>query len=234
MPILNFGTSTATLASETDLTLVALARSLGKIPTLCQSSVNVSLLGMVRSTIGLISEGTFSWSADLKRMLKLGIAQAACQSEAIIQFFLSAVATAPPIGALSVPSVNQLLNPQFVAPGLGGARFVRGTLISLAFKIQGQRLTGLNAQFTACRTDQAIGSPHDITKTAPSSIIQTAPVMDTATGVETMTGNFAINPSDTAGLPNSEIEFIYELTLSDGLGRVYSLESGKFRIYSVC
>jgi hypothetical protein len=58
--------------------------------------------------------------------------------------------------------------------------------------------------------------------------------MDTATGVETMTGNFAINPSDTAGLPNSEIEFIYELTLSDGLGRVYSLESGKFRIYSVC
>lgn len=232
MPVLNFGTLEAACTSATELTTVALARSLGRLSTRSDSSTSLSLVGLVRSVVGLLSAGTFGSDVDLKRSLKLGTAQGNCASKTSVQFFLNAVPAAPPVGALSLTSIDAIANPQIVPRGFSGSRFVRGDLIPIQFKVRGQKLQGLNATFTACRVDEVVGDPHDITKSG-GAINLTDPVQQN-NGVEIMTGNFTLNPNDTLSLPNGEIEFVYKFELSDGLGRVHTLESGRFRVYSVC
>ena len=234
MPILNFGVLTVVSASTTNLTLVTLARTIGPATATCASGVGSLLVGLIRSPDQpIVCAGNFISTADLKRMLKLGAAQASCAMSTMVQFFLNAVATPPPVGALSLPSINSLLNPQYVPAGFGGSRFVRGTLIPIQFKVRGQKLAGLNVSFIAYRTDEPTTNQSPILKTAPGSINQTDLVEDTSTHVETLTGDFTLDPGDTLALPNTDIEFVYEFSISDGLGRVYALESGKFRVYSI-
>lgn len=236
MPVLTFGPTTANCLSRTEVGPVALARTLCRgLQTSGSLKVNVSLIGRLRGPIELLSTRmTGDGIADLKRMLRFAPIQGAALLRTLVQYFLDATATPAPVGKLLVPSIDQITNPNATARGFNGLRFVKGNSVAIEFTIRGQRLQGFNAQFTACRVDEPIGSPHDIVKNAPGSIRQTDAIRNTANGIETITGVMTIDPPDTASLPDGEIEFIFEFKVDDGNGRVHTLDSGKFKVYSIC
>ncbi|QLE47874.1 hypothetical protein FD724_06945 [Nostoc sp. C057] len=125
--------------------------------------------------------------------------------------------------------MSTLLQPGSSAPVFSGSRLVRGDLTPVSFKIQGQKLDGLNAEFTAKRKDDPLAAP--IIKTG-SAIHQTDPAVDNQTKVETVMGSFYIEPADTEDFPDSEVELSFVLKFSDGNGRVYTVVSGSFTVYS--
>ena len=122
-----------------------------------------------------------------------------------------------------------MLQPGSSAPTFSGSRLVKGDLTPVSFKSQGQRLAGLNAEFTAKRKDDPLASP--IVKSG-SAVHQTDPAVDSQTKIETVMGGFSIDPGDTENFPDSEVELSYTLKFSDGLGRVYTVVSGSFTVYS--
>jgi hypothetical protein len=234
MARLAFGAVTGESSTETGLDVVGLARSMGNVRTpgqsLAQAKLNISLIGLVRST-EIAAKTAAGAVVDLKRRSKLLPAQGWAHTKTAIQFFLNAIPTAPPQGNLSLTSLNSLTNPNFVASGLNGARFVRGDLIPVQVKVRGQRLDGLTPTFQAFKVGSTSEGP-DIEK-AGGAMNQTETSQDTRSLVETFTADFSINPSDTNTLPVGETAFVYALTVSDGLGRVHTLESGKFTVYTI-
>jgi hypothetical protein len=234
MARLAFGAATGASSTETVLDVVGLARSMGNArspgQSLVQAKLNISLIGLVRST-EIAAKTAAGVVADLKRRSKLLPAQGWAHTKTAIQFFLNAIPTAPPQGGLSLTSLNSLSNPNFVAPGLSGARFVRGDLVPIQIKVRGQRLDGITPTFQAFKVGSTSDEP-DIEKTG-GAINQTETSTDTRSLVETFTADFSINPNDTSALPLGETVFIYTLTVSDGLGRVHTLESGKFTVFTV-
>ena len=201
-----------------------------------ESSVSTSLIraGRSRSSgrIGVAIEG--SMDVGFKRQIRLNPIMAEATIETRTQYFLNATPAVPPAGNLRLPSVNQLLSKNYIAQAFNGSQqHTRGDQIIIQFVVRGQRMDGLRPAFYACRTDQPSGSPHDLTK-GGNEISMTDPVRDTTNGLETMSGSFFINPNDTIGLPDGTLEFTYEFKLSDGLGRTFTLERGRFKISSHC
>lgn len=235
MPIVYFGATTGESGIQTEAgPNVALVRSL-KVSAASGVKAFASQVGRIRSPDGELNcriEG--GAVANLRQGLRFGAVQALSNIRTLVNYFIDATATPPPTAKLVIPTVEQISNPNASPRGFNGLRFVRGNSVPIEFTLRGQRLDGFNAQFTACRTDETIGSPHDITKTAPSSIRQTGVTKNVTTGVETMTGTIFIDPSDTASLPDGEIEFVFEFKVSDGNGRVHTLDTGKFKVFSVC
>jgi hypothetical protein len=238
MPVLDIGPIRGTCLTETLLDDAAITKSLFGFNTTntCVTTCSASLVGRLVGAGVLECEADFSYDFQLKRLLNFLQPQpSVCSTSTQIGFFLSSMVTAKPIGGLHVPSVNQISNPQFVPPGFNGQRFVRGDLISVGFTVQGEKLQGMNAVFTACRRDEPVGSPHDIEKLSPASIRQTAPsVSSLSNRLETVTGNFSILPNETGPLPDGEVEYTYRFGISDGNGAVYTIEVGRFKIYSTC
>ncbi|MBD2019177.1 hypothetical protein H6F43_03130 [Leptolyngbya sp. FACHB-36] len=151
--------------------------------------------------------------------------------EVKVPYFLDARPVAAPIGKLGLATVQNFLDPNASLQSLSGQRLVRGDLIPLLFRVQGQKLTGLKGQLTVKR----VGSPPlpalTITKSAPATITQADPTIDPQTKLETLSGQFAIEPGDTTGFPDTEVELRYQFSLSDGLGRSYTIEQGTFTVY---
>ena len=234
MPYVAFSPPKGTTTIVTTLIDVKLRRAFRHIRS--QGSVSTSLIraGRMRSTgrISATLQGTTD--VNLKRKVKFSPLSGQSTISTMTQYFLNATPSVPPAGNLRLPSVNQLLNKNFVAQGFNGSQHhTRGDQIVIQFVVKGQKMNGLKPSFCACRTDQPIGSPHDLVKEG-SSISITDPVRDTTNDVETMSGSFFINPGDTAGLPDGNLEFLYAFKLSDGLGRTYTLERGQFKISSHC
>lgn len=236
MPFVAFNPSTGTGLTETGLTSTKMRRAFRRIQGGGTGVLETSLAraGRRRAPGEILSCDLIgSIKVDFKRKVKFSPLLGNAKTETSVQYFLNATPAAPPIGNLQLPSVNSLLNPQFVAPAFSGSRHMRGDQVVVKFIARGQRLNGLVPEFHACRTDQPIGSPHDIVKTG-AAINVTDPVRDTMTMVETLTGSFYIHPNDTANLLDGDTEFVYEFKLSDGLGRTFTLETGKFRFRSHC
>lgn len=236
MPFVAFDPSTGTGLTETELTDTKMRRAFRRIQGGGNSVLETSSARAGRRRApGEILFCDLDGSIDLsfKRKMKFSPLGGNAKTETSVQYFLNATPAAPPIGNLQLPSVNSLLNPQFMAPAFSGSRHMRGDQVVVKFVARGQRLNGLIPEFHACRTDEPIGSPHDIVKSG-AAINVTDPVRDTTTLVETLTGSFYIHPNDTIALPDGETEFVYEFKLSDGLGRTFTLETGKFRFRSHC
>lgn len=235
MPFVAFNPSSGRGLTETELTSTKMRRAFRRIQgggAVLETSL--ARAGRRRAPGEILScDLVGSIKLDFKRKVKFSPLLGNAKTETSVQYFLNATPAAPPIGNLQLPSVNSLLNPQFVAPAFSGSRHMRGDQVVVKFIARGQRLNGLVPEFHACRTDQPIGSPHDIVKTG-AAINVTDPVRDTTTMVETLTGSFYIHPNDTANLLDGETEFVYEFKLSDGLGRTFTLETGKFRFRSHC
>lgn len=233
MPYLAFGPPTTLSTLDTELTDVKLRRAFRHIRSQGLISTSLSRSGRSRSTGPLLVEFQGRTDVSLKRKVRFSPLSGRSSMETLTQYFLNATPAVPPIGSLRLPNVNQLLNKAFVSPSFNGTQHAKGDQIVIQFMVKGQRMDGLKPMFSACRMDQPAGSPHDLEKEG-AAISITDPVRDTTTSVETMTGSFFINPGDTLTLPDGTIEFVYEFKLSDGLGRTYTLERGKFKVSSYC
>jgi hypothetical protein len=223
MPVINIGGGTIASTITSDITEIKINKSFpGKITT--TATTNIGAVGRTRSLIlepAIITSGI---AGTLKRKIGMpGVIATTSRSE--IQYFLEASPTPPPKGQLLKADISVFLDKKAKPPLFAGSRLIKGDLIPLSFKIQGQKLAGLNASFMATSKDGLL----TITK---SSIYEAAPTLDGLTTVETMTGSFSIDPADTASFPDSEVEMSYKLVFSDSLGRYYTVEKGNFTVYS--
>lgn len=218
------------IASTTtaDISTIKIRKNFGK-PGLIASTTTASVgaLGKKRSVRPDSIALTSNLSGTLKRKLHFPAGAIASVTQSQVKFFLNVSPVSPPKGSLYRADLSTLLQPGSSAPAFSGSRLVKGDLTPLSFQIQGQKLAGLDAEFTAKRKDDLLAAP--IIKT---NVHQTDPVVDPTTKIETVMGSFAIEPGDTEDFPDSEVELSYTLKFSDGLGRIYTVVSGSFTVYS--
>ena len=225
MPMLYLPSLTSTISSVVDVSQWRVRKNLGRgASSRSLSSVDANLTGRVRSRkpdfITIESKGT----ARIGSKLYFRPLIAVTTSQVEVKSFVASIPSAPPEGSLHRTTVAGLIN-NANSPAFNGSRLVRGDLSPVSFKIIGQRLEGLEADFIA--KNKAIG-----VTIAKSNIHLSAPSLDNLNlDTQILMGQFAIEPSDTNSLPDQEIEFQYQLKFSDGLGRVYTLEMGYFTVY---
>lgn len=226
MPLLYFPSgSLATTTTAPNITIIKVRRNIGKPGLLATKSVASAGETTRKRSVQVEPSKFFSnLEGILKRKLKLGPAVIRSTTQANVKFFIAANPAPPPKGNLYLADITAWADGS-TPPAFNGQRIIRGDLIPLTFKITGQRLSSLNMEFTAKRRDD--GSL--ITKT---NARLTDPVIDSKK-VETVYGTFTLDPGDTSGFPDSEVELAYVLKLSDGLGRTYTIEYGSFTVFSV-
>ncbi|MBD2771143.1 hypothetical protein [Iningainema tapete] len=215
-----------TLATETsaDVGEIKIVKNIGNGLITTKSSAGVGAVGRVRSLLAMATPSlspltaniASSLSGTLKRKLKLPAGTIASTIVSALRFFLAAEQTPPPKGKLTLAGSS-----------FAGSRLVKGDLIPLSFTITGQRLEGLTALYTAKRKDNPLAPT-----LVKANIHLTDVAIDPKTGIETMTGAFSIEPADTESFPDGEVELSYTFKLTDGLGRVYTLEKGSFTVFS--
>ncbi|MBW4677667.1 MAG: hypothetical protein KME52_27810 [Desmonostoc geniculatum HA4340-LM1] len=230
MPQLNFPSGAIASTTTSDIATIKIRKNLGKSGVIATvSAASVGALGKKRSVRPDAIAITSNLSGTLKRKLRFPAGAIASQAQSQVKFFLNVSPVAPPKGSLHRADLSTLLQPGSSAPAFSGSRLVKGDLTPVSFKIQGQRLDGLDAEFTAKRKDDPLALP--IIKTG-ASVHQTDPAVDNQSKIETVMGSFSIDPGDTEDFPDSEVELSYTLKFSDGLGRVYTVVSGSFTVYS--
>lgn len=216
-------------ATSADIDEIKLRKNLGRPGIIASISVaSVGALAKKRSVSPQSATIKSGLTGTIKRKLNLPAGSIASTTQAQVKFFLNVSPVAPPKGTLHRADLSTLLQPGSRAPNFSGSRLVKGDLTPLSFKIQGQKLDGLNAEFSAKRKDDPL-APTIIKSGA--AVHQSDPVIDTHTKIETMMGSFSIEPGDTADFPSTEIELSYTLKFSDGLGRVHTVVSGNFTVY---
>jgi len=159
-----------------------------------------------------------------KRVLLPGTIQSSTSGN--VKVFVSTTPVPVPVGKISVPTLDSLLDPKATQPNFNGSRISKGSLFPVSFKIAGQQLSGLNAYFIAQLLDksQVFEKSSD---SVPGGILLSDPALDAATKVETRTGSFQIGEADLATL-TEETELKYTFFFADQLGRKYIIESGSF------
>jgi hypothetical protein len=220
------------IASTTtaDIATIKIRKNLSRPGVIATTTTaSVGALGKKRSVKPDAVAFTSNLSGTLKRKLHFPAGAIASTTQSQVKFFLNVSPVAPPKGSLHRADLSTLLQPNSTSPAFSGSRLVKGDLTPVSFKIQGQRLDGLNAEFTAKRKDDPQEPP--IVKSG-AAVHQTDPAVDSQTKVETVMGSFALEPADTEDFPDSEVELSFVLKFSDGLGRVYTVVSGSFTVYS--
>lgn len=227
MPIQYFSSGNLGSAIATSVDALTTRKNIAK-PGQFNTKLTASIIQVTRIR-SLVSQPAILGSnltGSLRRKLRLPVGSMSNALHGEVRFFLAVSPVAPPEAKLSRASIAAILSGN--APGFAGSRIPKGDLVPVSFKVQGQKLSGLFAEFTATRKDDPNAAP--ITKT--NTIHLTSPVGNEATKLETMMGSFAIEPGDTVNFPNQEVELSYRLRLLDGIGRVYTVELGSFTVYS--
>ncbi|HYW17720.1 MAG TPA: hypothetical protein VE956_00150 [Nodularia sp. (in: cyanobacteria)] len=228
--MVNFPIGAIASATTADIATIKIRKNLGRPGTVTTVlSASVGALGKKRSVKLSPVNFTSNLAGTLKRKLNFPSGAIASTTNSQVKFFLNVSPAAPPKGTLHRADLSTLLQPGSSAPAFSGSRLVKGDLTALSFKIQGQKLEGLNAEFTAKRKDDLLATP--IVKSG-SAVHQSDPAVDTQTKIETAMGSFSLDPGDTESFPDSEVELSYTLKFTDGLGRVYTVASGNFTVYS--
>lgn len=239
MPQLNFPSGAYASTTAADIATIKIRKNLSRSGVIATTTTaSVGALGKKRSVKPDAIAFASNLSGTLKRKLHFPPGAIASVTQSQVKFFLNVSPAAPPHGTLHRADLSTLLQPMpfgyaqgepSTASKFSGSRLVKGDLTPISFKIQGQKLSGLMAEFTAKRKDDPLASP--IVKSG-LAVHQTSPVIDPQTKVETMMGSFSIDPSDTGSFPDSEVELSFVLKFSDGNGRVYTVVSGSFTVYS--
>lgn len=229
MPQVNFSSGAIASATTADIATIKIRKNLGRPGVIATTTTaSVGAVGKKRSVKPDAANFTSNLAGTLKRKLKFPSGAIASVTQSQVKFFLNVSPAAPPKGSLLRADLSTLLQPNSTAPAFSGSRLVKGDLTALSFKIQGQKLAGLNAEFTAKRKDDLLASP--IVKSG-SAVHQSDPAVDSQTKIETVMGSFSIDPGDTDSFSDSEVELSFVLKFSDGLGRVYTVVSGSFTVY---
>jgi len=222
-------TTPTTITTETTVEEIRLLRGLLDASKCTFDSVaNVTATRRDRAPRIVPVEIATGVKGAFKQLVKFGGGEIKLTTETDIAYFVNAVPVAPPKGVMGLASIDRIIDPNVVAV-FNGCRLIKGDLIPVYFHVQGQRLTGLEGKFKAKQRRILDGStPITLEKT---SIVESAPALDERTGIEIMTGNFAIEPTDTDGFPDYEVEMVYQFLLSDGQGRTYTVATGYFTVY---
>lgn len=235
MPQVPFSPGAIASTSEAEIAEFKLTKNLarpGQLKTVSVASIN--RLARRRSFGRIEANSKTGMVGRTKRKASLAGGAILTQVRSQIKFFLNAAPVAPPTGRISLQRLDALTDPKFVGPRLGGSRLIKNDLIPIFFAIRGEKTNGLTARFVARQLGVAEGvTPLSIEKAAPSNIKQTWAVIDPQTKVEQITGNFSIEPGDTAGFPEGEVELAYQFVMTDGLGRHYTIERGSFTVFTV-
>ena len=222
-------TTPTNLPSETSVASVQLLRGLLPL-TQPKVELNISCNPVRRDRAPKIKplELIATVQGQFKQWLKFGGGTVTAKFETDVAYFINAVPTAPPKGVMGLASMDRVIDP-VVPLVFNGSRLVRGDLVPIFFHVQGQRLTGLEGTFKA-KQRRLVGNQPPITF-EKTSVIESAPSLDEKTGIEIMTGNFTIDPSDTNSFPDYEVEMGFQFLLSDGQGRTYTVATGYFTVY---
>lgn len=230
MPILDFAGGTIAATSAAAISAIRFLKNFGQGGAIeALSLATIIRTARTRSIRGGRTLTSGSIGGTLKGWLNFGQGTIAGIAQTAIKYFLNAKAIAPPVGHLYRASIESLINPLAPSPAFNTSRLVRGDLVPIGFFVQGQRLQGLRATFEA--RQRGVEAPLTISKVAPGSIKQTQPVLDREFNIDSMSGNLAIEPADTATFPEVEVEMLYHFYFTDGIGRTYTVERGSFVVY---
>jgi hypothetical protein len=224
MPVQYFSSGTLNSAITTDVGTLKTNKNIGKPGRFDTKFIaSVGVVARIKSVTPQPAIFKSGISGSLRRKLRFPPGSMNSTIRGEVRFFLAVSPVAPPEASLKRATIAALSSS---APGFTGSRIPKGDLVPLSFKVQGQKLSGLFAEFTATRKDDLLA----IIKSG--TIHLTSPVEDETTKLETMMGRFALEPDDTANFPNKEVELSYRLRLLDGIGRVYTVECGSFTVYN--
>ena len=217
MPKIFFPNGAIASTTSTSVTVKIKADIGGHGAIASKSIVSFGLLERVRNSFAVNSTITPTIKGTLKRRLRLSGGAIASVTSVNVLEFVAELQAPPPTGSL-----------QYAQSAFAGSRFVRGDLIPVNFSVVGQKIDGLKGMFAAKAKNNLTISPLIIMNIGTST-----PVVNPQTGIETANGNFLIESADTAVLPDGENEFGYNFKLQDGNGRIYTIESGVYTVYSV-
>jgi hypothetical protein len=227
MPVQYFAAGTFSSAIATDVGTLKINKNIGKPGRFDTQFVgSIGQVARIRNITPQPGVFTSTISGSIRRRLRFPVGSMNSTIRGEVRFFLAVSPVAPPEASLKRASLNALSSG--FAPAFTGSRIPKGDLVPVSFKVQGQKLEGLFAEFTATRKDDPLAAP--IAKS--STIHLTEPVEDEVTRFSTMMGSFAIEPSDTVNFPDTEVELHYKLRLLDGIGRVYTVECGSFTVFN--
>jgi len=165
-----------------------------------------------------------------KRLLLPGTM--ASQTTADVKVFISTTPIPIPVGKLTLPTLDSVLDDKNVAPSFAGSRIPKGALFPVEFKVSGQQLAGLKAHFVARRLDKSLVFEKS-SDGVPGGILFSDPGIDLSNKLEVCSGSFQVTEADLVGLPEEEVELKYIFYLADQLGRKYIIENGSFSIFII-
>lgn len=227
MPRVYFPSLTCPVSTVMDVATFRIKKNIGR-GAKCRvtSVVDVGRTGRVRSRKPEPIEFTTQTSVRIRAISHLRPMPLKVSSVVEVKSFVATVPPAPPVGVVHLATIAEVLNGSTTR--LKGARLIKGDLIPLTFKVTGQKLDGLGAELVAKRKDDPTAA---VISKSGSAIHLTDPSIDPMTNTEVLMGQFAIEASDTIGLPDQEVEYAYQLKFSDGNGRIYTVELGYFTVY---
>jgi hypothetical protein len=226
MPYLNILLNPATGTSEADVAAVKLFKNFRPYLARGLSDASVASVRRLRSFSNAIAQSSAQLSAKMSFIQSFGNLLARATSIGRVRYLLNVVTVARPQAALSIATTPPLISQGAGYPGLNRHRITRGDLFPLWMVVEGQRLAPLTGLLRCKATDPVTGLVYEFQKSAtladPTTVNQQ---------VERMSGRVEIAPIDTDGFPDRELEVRYIFRLSDGNGRVYTVEQGFFTVY---
>lgn len=226
MPYLNLIATPATLASDASVGTIKILKNLRPQQASLLSNSSVSAVRRIRSFSRAIAESKFSAAAKFSSLQSLGAVQAQLNSIGLVKYLLNRATVARPKGRLQVATIDPLLTPGTTHPPFTRQRVIRGDLYPLWIVVEGQRLAPLSGQLKVKGTDPVSGQVFEFVKS-----VSIAPPTEVSAQVQRMSAKVEIEPIDTNGFPDREIELKYAFVLDDGNGRIYTTETGFFTVY---
>lgn len=226
MPYLNIQLNSAIATSEAEVSEVKLFKNFRPHLARGLSNASVTTVRRIRSFSDAIAESSAQFTAKMGFIQSFGNLVARATSIGAVRYLLNVVTVARPQAALSIATTPPLISGGAGYPGLNRHRIVRGDLFPLWMVVEGQRLSPLTGVLRCKARDPVTDIVYEFTKSATLA----DPTALNA-NVDRMSGRVEIDPMDTDGFPDRELEVQYIFRLSDGGGRVYTVEQGFFTVY---
>jgi hypothetical protein len=228
MPTVDFVSSTGSAVSQSRTTATKLIKNLGS-PGYIAAQSNASIVGVsrLRSFPEAKAFSEFQSKAEIKLRLNFGAMTIGATSTTEVVGFVNRNTTAIPKGKLLVSNVDPLINRTIAYPPLNGKRLVKGDLTPIQILVEGQKLGDLSGILEVKGRDLATSAVYNFTCSANFAAQSFESQL-----VERRSGALAIEPYQTNGFPiDKEIPCQYKFVLTDGNGRIYTIETGSFTVY---
>lgn len=228
MPTVDFVSSTGSAFSSAQTTATKLIKNLGS-PGYMSAHSHASVVGVsrMRSFPEAKAYSEFKSKTQIKLRLNFGEMTIGATSTTEMVGFVNRNTIAIPKGKLLVSNVDPLINRTIAYPPLNGKRLAKGDLTPIQILVEGQKLGDLSGVLEIKGRDLATTTIYTFTCFASFAAQSFENQL-----VERRSGSLAIEPYQTSGFPiDKEISCQYKFVLTDGNGRIYTVETGSFTVY---